>query len=150
MSPSWPSHAAACCWFAISTPAASTGAPFAVYPPIERTVCFPWEYVNGDPTGDGSAHHHFLRHPRPAGGETVEHLRARATDARRAGPVLAPGREQALRRTEEARRARARTGDLGDGRQPSPHRLHDHAQGAAGTPVVGAATRRGPGGRVRG
>ena len=108
------------------------------------------EDVNGDASGALVVDDHVVRHPGPPRGQALDDLRARPADAPRPRPVLAAGREQALRGTEEARRPRARPRHQGDDGQAAPHRLLDHRQGSASDGGVGAATRRRSRARVRG
>ena len=146
-SPSWPSHAAA--WSVLTT-----SMPIGA---LLRAISSHREEL--DPPKGGSqwrsrapvvADHDVVRHPRPPRRQAVDHLRARPADAAGPRPVLAPGREQALRRAEEARRPRAGPRHQGDDRPAPPHRLLDHRQGPAGDGRVGATTGRRPGARVRG
>ena len=53
---------------------------------------------------------HVVRHPRPPRSEAVDHLRAGPADGPCTRAVLAPRREQAVRRAQEARRPRVRDG----------------------------------------
>ena len=98
-----------------------------------------------------ATHHHVLRHPRPARHQAVDDLRAGPADGPGPRAVLAPGREQALRGAQEARRPRPGPGVGRDrsGKRPA-HRLHDHAPRAGGRWRPGSRSRAPARSRVRG
>src|SRR6185295_5581054 len=93
--PSDPSHALACSTFAmvnIVTPAGHILPLGVTYAPKGRMSI-----------GNGiGAHHHVVRHSRPARGEAVDDLRARPADGPSPRTLLAACGEQDLRGAQEA------------------------------------------------
>ena len=135
-SPSWPSHAAACSTFAISI----AGLLADPYTPFGSNSMPP---KGGCQWPGAPAHHHVVRHPRPARASS----RGRPTSwpSRCSGRSGSSGPGPRASSTRSPRSSSAHglaTATAEHGRQAPPHRLHDHAQGPAGAGGVGADAGR--------